>query len=255
MILLHLPLHDLLLSRRICAWFRHVHEGSEKIKVALFLKPYRNYNIKMMNLDYNIYIDGRTVLVKEWFLWPDLKMLPGKPVFNPFLTPFVYADDWNDKDDIYRRVRLKSDTFVNGRVPNNGEDISAEQEWLERFHEQPTSSWRRMLLTQPAVDDFHFWCSKHDNYFNSAGKFTADDWNGVKVGMVHELLYTHLKHCVGCPTRLGGANRWAWSADGDIDYVPPGWTGWEIFDEIKQRSRPFPAAPHSKHLSNRTKAS
>jgi hypothetical protein len=239
MILLHLSLHDLLLSRRVCTTWRKVHDGFEKIKIALFFKPYGNYTANLQQSKSSIPSDSWTT-PKAWVASTG-RVMVHKPAINPFLNGFVktkhvqngaygskvYLHNGNFLKGI---VSERDDLYLHNRRFLKDDPEEIQPEWLERFHKDLASSWRRMLFTQPAMSLYSGWCAKHLKHFSI--DCTVQDNGGMKVGMVHDMLSKHLKDCESCNIYQTFKRRWIWHAGEDVNHINKDITGWETFKEI-----------------------
>lgn len=233
MILLHLPLRDLLCSRNVCRDWRGVHKGSEKIKVVLFLKPYRGYTLSLRNIEIKA-ADGTNEKVRTWMEAANPSNTQQNPIFNPFLNPFIHREDMEDEDE--PSLRLMSDSFVLGFDAEKDDIFNPSEDMLIEFHGQPEASWRSMLLTQPAARLYLSWCPVIPKFFRSAGEQIAEHAKGVRIGMVYELLREHLKYCVSCHRSPGEIARCQWAGESCTDTISVKSTGWEMFAEIQKRS-------------------
>ena len=221
MILLHLPLRDLLLSKRVSKEWYQVHTGSDKIQVALFLKSFNNYTVDFDSQNIPQIRDTRAF------------MHNGNPIFNPFLNILV------DKDHAKHSgtVCLMSDSFINGiNAEDDDHPLYGAPEWLATFHEERSSTWRQMVLTQPAPYMYYGWCSGRLIWFFQAGKHIAQDDNGVKVGKIHKMLREHSCYCINCPRIPYEIARWGWNGEDDVEMMDIETTGWEMYEQIKARS-------------------
>ena len=218
--LLHLSLRDLLLSKRVCTWWRLPHEGSEKIQVALFLKSLPNYIVE--------FDDDNKPHIRH----TGAPMQHSSPIFDPFLNMFIHKDDAKYSG----KIRLMSDSFINGIDGEDEHPLYHAPEWLVAFHEERASTWRSMVLIQPAQYEYYGWCSRWLDWFNRAGNLIARDAEGVKVGKIHNLLRQHSKYCVNCPRMPYEISRWGWDGEDEVEVVDIDITGWETFGEIERRA-------------------
>jgi hypothetical protein len=155
---------------------------------------------------------------------------PG-PIINPALNVFLYAKDLAGRAN-RPTASLDGDSFVRGMVFTEKDAGDVKFEWVERFHKEPTSSWRRMLFTQPAVSLYSGSFAQRMKHFSE--DWTVQDDNGVRVGMVHEMLSNCLRDCGACQHHHEIVEWWSWHGGEEVDCIKKKFTGWEIFKEIQE---------------------
>ncbi|KAK4621126.1 uncharacterized protein CLAFUR5_10484 [Fulvia fulva] len=231
-ILLRLPLHDLLVSQRVC---RTWHTGTSSILEALFLQPrpgrctYRS--------------TGRN---------PGWKNLDGdavSPVYNPFISKdFVFIPDL-DADEMLAALPYGGEIIHYGLVAPDPFIKKHQQLYQQVNFLGMGASWRNMLVMQPPATQIEFDCDNH--WYEVTGNIstTISNPNGVTWGDLVDAYRAHWMQCLNCPIwgtpELDGPARWPVNGGRELRVMDIG-TGMDSLNRIKDMGIDVAAEARSK---------
>jgi len=145
-ILLHLPLHDLVLSERVCKLWQDSLGTSIKIRHALFRERMPQTTVTLVS-EKTRGINGDKTHSREFWRTAKGVELDTSPIYNPLMNCFRLSEK-RHYVTVEGTFTLKHVGLINLLNPEDPEDRPPPE--LEAFH-RSRGSWRRMFVMQPAA--------------------------------------------------------------------------------------------------------
>lgn len=145
-ILLQLPMKDLLFAQEVCKSWQTVITHSVQLRRALFMEPAKCGPVSWMDWR----IDDKQMYMMD--LGPPLRALRGLLHRKPLVR---YQAHWGKQRVDANKYRVFINPLLAKHFPvltRNGVFCGQTFDDLSPAMQDPAASWRRMLITQPAID-------------------------------------------------------------------------------------------------------